>query len=87
MINIEIIGDENESGTNILRRFSKRVRSSGVIKKVRAIRYKNRDASKFTRKKQALRSLKRRTEMERLIKLGKLPDNRSKEKQNADGQR
>ncbi|TSD02612.1 MAG: Uncharacterized protein Athens071416_599 [Parcubacteria group bacterium Athens0714_16] len=84
MINIEIIGNENESNTNLLRRFTKRVRSSGVIKKVRAIRYKLRDASKYTKKKQALRSIKRKTEIEKLIRLGKLPDNRSGEKQNID---
>ena len=34
MINIEIIGNENESNANLLRRFTKRVRSSGVIKKL-----------------------------------------------------
>ena len=84
MINIEIIGNENESNSNLLRRFTKRVRSSGVVKKVRSIRYKTRDMSKFTRKKQALRSIKRRVEIEKLIRLGKLPDNRSKEKQNVD---
>ncbi|MEK7182281.1 MAG: hypothetical protein AAB334_00585 [Patescibacteria group bacterium] len=84
MINIEIIGNENESNANLLRRFTKRVRSSGVIKKVRAIRYKTRDASKFTRKKQALRSIKRKIEIEKLIRFGKLPDNRSGEKQNID---
>ncbi|MBU3968710.1 hypothetical protein KJ991_00625 [Patescibacteria group bacterium] len=84
MINIEIIGNENESNSNLLRRFTKRVRSSGVVKKVRSIRYKTRDESKFTRKKQALRSIKRRAEIEKLIKLGKLPDTRSREKQNTD---
>lgn len=84
MINIEIKGNENESNANLLRRFSKRVRSSGLIKKVRSLRYRARDESSFTRKKQALRSLKRKDKIEKLIKLGKLPDNRSKDKQNGD---
>ena len=54
-----------------MRRFSRAVQSSGVVKRVKANRYLERPESRYTRKSQALKRLAKRTEAERLKKLGK----------------
>lgn len=59
---------------SILRRFSKRVQGSGVLNRVRSLRYKTRAQSLYKRKQSALKFLVRRAERTRLEKLGKLPD-------------
>ncbi len=63
----------NESSLSLLRRFSKRVQGSGVLNKVRSLRYKTRNQSTLKKKMATLKFLERQTERERLAKLGKLP--------------
>jgi ribosomal protein S21 len=77
-INTEITSNNNESSANTIRRFSRRVKSSGVINKAKSLRYRNRKTSKTLQKKQALRLLKKRKEREKKIKMGKLKDTRKK---------
>ena len=43
--------NNNENMTNLIRRFTKRVQGSGVLKRVRSIRYSERSLSKFTKRK------------------------------------
>jgi ribosomal protein S21 len=76
MINVQVSNKNNENSMNVIRRFTRRVNSSGILNRARSLRYHSRDFSDTVQKKQALRSLKRRGEVERLIKLGKLPDRR-----------
>lgn len=73
MINIELTKNSNENNLGLLRRFSKRVKSSGITQRVRSIRYNQRDESKYTRKKKTLKSLRRKVEIEEMIKMGKAP--------------
>ncbi|MEX0931276.1 MAG: hypothetical protein WDZ88_00840 [Candidatus Paceibacterota bacterium] len=72
MINIEVEKGQNENNASLLRRFTKRVRGSGVLTRVRSLRYHARSISPFTRKKQSLKKLNRREEREELLKLGKI---------------
>lgn len=74
MINVQIERNNNENPLSTLRRFNKRVQGSGVMKRVRGIRYKERNKSPLTRKKHALNILSRRKEIEHLMKLGKMTE-------------
>ena len=73
MINVELTKNDKENNLGLLRRFSKKVKSSGIIPKMRSVRYYSRLESKFTKKKRALKSIKRKSEVEEMIKLGKMP--------------
>ena len=72
MVNVEVQKTGSESNLSLLRRFSKRVQNSGVLKRVRSIRYKNRNQSDLKKKRATLKSLVSRAERNRLEKLGKL---------------
>ncbi len=69
---IEIKKTGNESSASIMRRFSRRVRESGIVKHVKENRYNSRKPSAFVNKKNALKKLDRQTEYARLKKLGKI---------------
>ena len=60
---------------NLIRRFTKRVQGSGVLPRVRSIRYSSRKASEYVKNKKTLKVLKRRNEVTELIKLGKMVEN------------
>ena len=72
MHNVIIEKNQNESASSTLRRFTKKVQESGVLNRVRSIKYTNRTLSYYKKKKAALEKIKRRDERERLLKLGKL---------------
>jgi|SRR3989344_8186173 len=74
MINVEITKTGSENNTSALRKFTKRVQGSGVLNRVRSLRYKERLPSKYTKKKKALKKMIRRAEIDRLIKLGKMTE-------------
>lgn len=71
-VNIEVERQEGESPVNMIRRFSKRVQGAGIINRIRGIRYYSRKKSKFVEQKKALKTIRRREEVQELIKLGKL---------------
>jgi ribosomal protein S21 len=71
MIVIEVTKHPNESNASILRRFSRRAQENGLVRKIRDARYRKRPASDFTKKKYILKSIERRIETIRLLKLGK----------------
>lgn len=73
--NVEIEKNSNESASSVLRRFTKRMQESGVLNRVRSLRYNERQLSKYKTKMKTLESLKKREEREKLAKLGKLPQN------------
>ncbi len=74
MINVELSKNNNENNLALLRRFSRRIKSSGIIPRMRSIRYNERPLSKFTRKKKALKTITKRAEIEEMIKMGKMPE-------------
>lgn len=72
MVNIEVSKTGNENNGTLLKRFTKKVQEAGVLPRVRSIRYNERVLSHFKVKKARLKSLKRKGEIETLLKLGKV---------------
>ena len=73
MINVEVSRNSNENSLGVLRRFSRKVQSAGVIPRMRSIRYSDRVQSPYKVKQKALKKIVRRANMAELIKLGKAP--------------
>ena len=69
---IEVRKNPNENNSSILRRFSRRMQESGIVRKVKGARYNVRQESKLKVKKSALKRMARRKEIELLKKLGKM---------------
>jgi len=74
MINAEVIKTGNENNVNLIRRFTKKVQGSGVLSRVRSIRYSARKLSPYVKQKKTLKVLRRREEVAELIKLGKMSE-------------
>ncbi len=72
MINVEVQRNPNENNAGVLRKFTKNVQESGILNRIRGIRYHSRAESPYVRKKKTLKVLTRRKEVEKLIKLGKM---------------
>ena len=73
-INAEIQKTGNESAIAMIRKFSRRVQGTGLVKTVRKGRYYARDTSKTVKKKRALKLIKRRAEFRQLLKEGKVTE-------------
>lgn len=71
-INVEINKKKNESNASVLKRFSRKVQESGVLKYTRTIRYADRAPSDFVKKKKKLKSINKTAEIQQKIKLGKI---------------
>jgi ribosomal protein S21 len=76
MINVEIQRNNNESAPNVLKRFTKRVQGAGILNRVRSLRYAERTKSPYVKKKQTLKALRRKTDRDLQIKLGKISEGR-----------
>ncbi len=72
MINVNIAKNPNESAASTLRRFTKKVQESGVLNRVRSIKYSERTLSYYKKKKAALEKMERHQTREKLLKLGKI---------------
>lgn len=77
---VEVKKNTNESNMNLIRRFSRKVMDAGVIQKVRSKRYNERSLSKLKVKAGTLKRLAKRKENERLFKLGKIIEKKSRRK-------
>lgn len=73
-INVEVEKNQNESSANVIRRFQKRVQNSGIVRRLRDNRYHKRVKSSNVRQSVRLKKLVKKTEYERLYKLGKTPE-------------
>ncbi|MCE9540965.1 hypothetical protein K8R03_00175 [Candidatus Kaiserbacteria bacterium] len=71
-INAEVSKSGSESALSTIRKFSRRVQGTGLVKTVRAQRYFEREKSKTVNKKRALKLIKRRAEYRQLVKEGKV---------------
>ena len=69
---IEVKKNPNENNASVLRRFSRRIQESNIIRKVKSSRYNERKESKLKIKKSALKRMGTRKETEKLRKLGKI---------------
>ncbi len=73
-VNAEVSKTGNESALAVIRKFSRRVQGTGLIKNSRKRRYYERPASKIVQKKRALKLIKRRAEFKQLVKEGKVQE-------------
>ena len=74
MINVEINRNGTENSMGVLRRFTKKVQNSGVLPRVRSLRYNQRHLSHYKTKMKTLKVLKRKEEVLELIKMGKMQE-------------
>ena len=75
-INVEVTKKKNENNGSVLKRFTRRVQESGVLPRVRSIRYSERTMSPYVRQQKKLKYLRKKVITENLIKLGKMPEAR-----------
>lgn len=78
MINVEITRNGSENALGVIRRFTKKVQGSGVLPRVRSLRYNERQLSSYKVKMKTLKSIRRKAEIQELIKLGKMPEKTSR---------
>jgi hypothetical protein len=76
--NIEVSKTGNENNGTLLKRFTKKMQEAGVLPRVRSIRYNERELSYFKIKKARLKSISKKAEIEKLIKLGKQVENKKR---------
>mgnify|MGYP003560912665 FL=1 len=72
--NVEVTRTGSENALSLLRKFTKRVQGSGVLPRVRSLRYSEREHSHYKTKMKTLKGINRRAELAELIKLGKAPE-------------
>lgn len=77
-INIQVEKNANESTSNLIRRFTKRLQNAGIVPKVRGIRYYERVKSRNYDRKAKLRLLKRKETYDELLKMGKVVERPSR---------
>jgi hypothetical protein len=70
--NVEIKKNKNENNVSMIKRFTKKVQESGVLPRVRSIRYEERQPSAYTKKKARLKSIKKQDEFQKAYKMGKV---------------
>ena len=70
--NVDIKRTKSDNNLGMLRKFSRKVKLSGVLKKKRSLRYFERQASDFRKKSQALNRMQKREEYIEKEKLGLL---------------
>ena len=66
----EIRKQERETNQSLIRRFTKRIKESGVLNTAKRSRFVVREKSKQMRRRSALRRLEKKLEFEKLKKLG-----------------
>ena len=74
MINAEVQKSGTENVLSTIRKFSRRVQGTGLVKTLRARRYHERDKSKTVMKKRALKLIKRRSDFRKAVKEGKVAE-------------
>ncbi len=72
-INVEIAKSGTENNLSIIRKFTKRVQGSGILKRLRNRRYSQRALSPYVRKKKTLKKIVATEKMNELVKMGKAP--------------
>ncbi|MBV9159735.1 MAG: hypothetical protein JO019_04030 [Candidatus Kaiserbacteria bacterium] len=73
-LNAEVTKTGSESSLSVIRKFSRRVQGTGLVKTVRGQRYYEREKSKTVKKKRALKLIKRRADYRQAVKEGKIAE-------------
>jgi ribosomal protein S21 len=71
-LNVEVKKNPNENALSLIRRFQKRVQESGVLPRVRGIRYNDRPLSALKTKRAKLKKLANLAKYEDDKKMGKV---------------
>lgn len=71
---VEVQKKDHETASSLVRRFSRRIQQSGILLRSRKLRFYNRKPSKTQRREAAMRRIKKQSEYERLVKLGKIDE-------------
>ncbi len=74
MINAEVQKSGAENALSTIRKFTRRVQGTGIVKILRAKRYYEPSKSKTVMKKRALKLIKRRADFRQKIKEGKIAE-------------
>jgi len=74
MTHVNVTANTTENGTNLIRRFTKQVRGTGIVMTVKGRRYYTRKNSTFKARNKALRRIENIKKYEHLAKMGKLPE-------------
>lgn len=74
MVQVEVTKSGGESALSVIRKFTRRVQSTGMIRASRDIRYSTRKKSKAVIKKRALKKIERRVKYNKDIKEGKIQE-------------
>lgn len=72
---IQVKRKDRETAEGLIRRFSRRVQQSGVLRRVRKLRFRQGEKSKDERRNEALYKVKIRKEIDRLKKMGRFDEN------------
>lgn len=78
MINVEVQRHGNENIGGLMRRYSRKMQSSGVVKRAKSLRYFKRKASQASIKKSALTRIARTKKYVELYKEGREPQDKKK---------
>lgn len=73
-VNVEVEKGPNENNLSVLRRFTRRVQGAGILPRVRSRRYAQREKSENVRRAKTLRAIRKKEEINELIKLGKMQE-------------
>jgi hypothetical protein len=74
--NVTVTSNGKENSMGLLKKFSQKMRSSGVVPRLKSVRYNERDLSFFKKKNEKLRKIEKLASVERDLKLGKKPKRR-----------
>lgn len=74
--NVDIKKSKNDNALGMLRKFSRKMKISGVLRKKRSLRYFERQPSDFRKKEDALNKIEKRKEYEYKEKMGLVTDRR-----------
>lgn len=71
-LNVDLTRKEKENTMGVMKRFTQNVRSSGVIPKLKGMKFQERKHSSLKRKNQALRRIEKTAERDFMRKMGKV---------------
>ena len=72
IVNAEVTKKPNENSQSLIRRFTRRVQGTGLVRRVRSNRYADRNKSAYVVKKKKLQRIGKYEKVQELIKLGKI---------------
>ena len=73
-INAEIVRVGSENSMSVIRKFTRKLQGTGIVKDTRNRRYWERASSDAVKKKRALKRIKRRAEFAQLLKEGQMQE-------------